>query len=106
MSTWAPIRYRGFWDVPRVFITPHNGRTYLFDCPFDEELEDYIDSYRVYTMPDLLVEELPTDWTTLYQRATGFLGEIPVARVRFDPTRRREIDSSVLDELTGATRIS
>jgi hypothetical protein len=106
MNTWNPIRYLGFWDVPLVFLTRHNGRTFLFDCPFDEHLEDYAESYRVYSMPDLADEELPKDWTTLRQRATGFLGEIPVARVRFDPTKRQHIDSSVLDELIGAAKIS
>jgi hypothetical protein len=45
---WAPIRYRDFYDLPRIFITSYNGQDYLFDCPFDDELDDYPDSYRVY----------------------------------------------------------
>ena len=104
MTAWSPIRYMGFWDVPRIFLTHYKGQSFLFDCPFDEELEDDSDSYRVYTMPDLVDEDLPKDWTTLHQRATSFVGEIPVARVRFDPTRRREVELSVLEELLTSTK--
>jgi hypothetical protein len=105
MRRWVPIRYRGFWDVPRIFVATHNGQTFLFDCRFDEELDNYPESYRVYTMPSFADDELPTDWTTLCQWATGFLGEVPVARVQFDPTRRREIDSAILEELIGAKKV-
>ena len=104
MTAWAPIRYMGFWDVPRIFLTRYKGQTFLFDCPFDEQLEDDSDSYRVYRMPDLAEEDLPKDWTTLHQRATSFLGEIPVVRVRFDDSRRREVELSVLDELLTPTK--
>jgi len=104
MTAWAPIRYVGFWDVPRIFLTRYKGQTFLFDCPFDEQLEDDCDSYRVYLMPELADEDLPKDWTTLHQKATGFLGEIPVSRVRFDPSRRREVELSVLDELLASTK--
>jgi hypothetical protein len=104
MTAWAPIRYMGFWDVPRIFLTRYKGQAFLFDCPFDEELEDDSDSYRVYMMPDLAEEDLPKDWTTLHQRATRFIGEIPVARVCFDSTRRREVELSVLEELLTPTK--
>ena len=94
----------GFYDVPLIFITRYRGQTYLFDCPFDEEREDDSDSYKVYLMPAIKDEELPKDWTTLHQRATSFLGEIPVVRVRFDDSRRREVELSVLDELLTPTK--
>ncbi len=99
MNTWAPIQYKGFWDVPLVFLTRYKDQTILFDCPFDENLEDYCESYRVYQMPQLSDEELPKDWTTLHLKATRFLGEVPVQRVRFDKTKRREMETDVLDEL-------
>src|SRR5260370_2210208 len=104
MTSWAPIRYMGFWDVPLILLTRYNGRTILFECSFDEQLDDYAESYRVYSMPDLTDEDLPKDWTTLQQKATAYLGEIPVARVRFDPTRRREVELSVLEELLTSTK--
>jgi hypothetical protein len=100
MSDMTPIKYMGFYDVPLIFITRHRGETYLFDCPFDEELEDDSDSYKVYILPAVRDEELPKDWTTLHTRATRYLGEVPVAGVRFDPTRRKSMDASIIDELT------
>ena len=33
-------------------------------------------------------------------RATRYLGEVPVTSVRFDPTRRKSVDASVIDALT------
>jgi hypothetical protein len=99
MSNWSPIKYMGFYDVPLVFITCYRGETYLFDCPFDEELEDDSDSYKVYLLPPLKEEDLPKDWTTLHTRAIRYFGEVPVGRVQFDPSRRQAIDSAILDEI-------
>jgi hypothetical protein len=103
MAAWAPITYRGFWDVPRVFLARHNGQVFLFDCAFSEELDDYPDDYSVYLLPpDLHEENLPADWTRLRGLAVRRLGTIPVDRVAFDPTKRKQIDASVLDGLVAA----
>jgi hypothetical protein len=99
MTTDLPIRYRGYWDVPRIFLTRYRNRLYLFDCPFSETLDDYPDVYAVYLMPDIPDDETPNDWTTLPPRATAYLGEVPVTRVRFDPTRRKTIGAEVFDDL-------
>ncbi len=97
MMTEVPIRYRGFWTVPRIFLVRHLGLLYLFDCPFSEELDDYPDVYSVYTLPDIPDEDTPNDWTTLVPRATAYLGTVPVKEVRFDPTRRKTIGAEVFD---------
>jgi hypothetical protein len=99
MSDWLPIKYMGFYDVPRIFITRYRGETYLFDCPFDEELEDDSDSYSVYVVPPLWDEDLPKDWTTLHKRAIRCLGQVPVESVRFDPSKRQSVDASILEDL-------
>jgi hypothetical protein len=104
MSQRVPIQYRGFWDVPRIFLARYQGRTFLFDCPFDEQLDDYPDTYGVFLLPDLQEEELPKDWTCLRQRAVDCLGNIPVSRVTFDPTKRQSIDSGLLDEILSVSR--
>jgi hypothetical protein len=103
VNEMTPIKYMGFYDVPLIFITRYRGVTYLFDCPFDEEREDDSDSYKVYLLPDLRDEELPKDWTTLNTRAIRYLGEMPVARVGFDPSRRKSIDASIIDDLIART---
>jgi len=97
--SWATIRYRDFYDVPRIFITTHNGKLYLFDCPFNDELDDYSDSYRVYRLPAISEDELQGSWERLPKRAVNLLGEVPVIDVQFDTTKRNSINTTVLEEL-------
>jgi hypothetical protein len=99
MSQRTPIKYLGFHDVPRNFIVRYHGQTLLFDCPFDEDLDDYPDQYKVFVLPTLKDEELPKDWTILPELAIAYLGETPIERVLFDQTKRQSIDSAILDEL-------
>jgi hypothetical protein len=95
----APIQYRGFWDVPRIFLTRHRGRLYLFDCPFDDIIEDHPDDFTVYELPIDADAELPKDWTTLSGRALRTLGTVPVGAVAFDSSLRQAVDISILDHL-------
>jgi hypothetical protein len=96
---WATIRYRDFYDVPRIFITKHNGKLYLFDCPFDEEIDDYPDRYQVYELPAISEDELQGSWERLPERAVRVLGAVPVVQVQFDATKRNSINTVVLEEL-------
>lgn len=96
---WAIIRYRDFYDLPRIFIASYNGQQYLFDCPFDDELDDYPDSYRVYQLPALSAEELQGSWEHLPELAASFMGVIPVAEVQFDPTKRESINAAIFSDL-------
>ena len=97
---WVNIRYRDFYDLPRIFITSYEGRQYLFDCPFDDELDDYPASYRVYQLPALLEAELAGSWERLSERATEFLGTVPVVAVQFDPSKRACISTAVFNSLS------
>ena len=97
----SEIIYRDFWDVPRIFVVRHHGRQYLFDCRFNESAEDCEAAYRVYTLPDLPESELNGSWEGLAERAESYLGEVAVESVIFDPSRRRTIDTRILDELKG-----
>jgi len=106
MNSAIPIRYMGFWDVPLIFLARHNGQLFLFDCPFDEELDDYLDHYRVYLMPELQDGQLPKDWTTLSARATRYLGDVAVTSVQFDPTKRQSIDAATLEEITSRKAVA
>jgi hypothetical protein len=108
MADWAEIiSYRDFWDVPRIFLARHEGRVFLFDCPFDEDREDFADSYQVFLMPELAADALSGSWVGLSRQAVRHLGGVPVAQVTFDPTKRRQIDSTALAEFfPGAVRLS
>src|SRR5206468_7743506 len=96
---WATIRYRDFYDVPRIFITALDGEQYLFDCPFDDELDDYSDRYRVYQLPAILEDDLEGSWEHLAERAVSMLGAVPVSEVQFDPTKRQRINTAVIEAL-------
>ncbi len=100
MTTWLPIRYRGYWDIPRIFLVRESNRLYLFDCLFDHDLDEYPDHFTVYLLPDIPDAETPADWTTLPGRAVRTVGEVPVSAVRFDPTRR----AAVADDVFAAVR--
>ncbi len=96
---WATIRYRDFYDLPRIFVTNYQGQPYLFDCPFDDELDEYPDSYRVYQLPALTEAELEGSWEHLPELAISFLGGISVTEVQFDPTKRERINTAILSKL-------
>jgi hypothetical protein len=95
----VPINYRDFWDVPRIFFAEHAGRLYLFDCQFDEDTEDYPESYQVFLMPPLTDLDFAGSWADLWRKAVRKVGDVPVAAVRFDPTRRQAIGAEVFDLL-------
>jgi len=99
MNEWVPIRYLGFWDVPRNFLVCYQGEQYLFDCPFSEELDDYPDHYTVYVLPELSSEEIDANWAALPGKAIRQVGEVPITAVRFDPSRRKAIGAEVFDGL-------
>lgn len=99
MSDKLSIQYRDFYDVPRIFLVNHRGTIYLFDCPFDEGLDEYPDIYKVFVLPPDSCSDLSGSWDDLASHATAYLGDIPVKSVQFDSTRRREIDADVIDEL-------
>ena len=99
MSGRVRIVYREFYDVPRMFILNHRGLKLLLDSPFDDVKDEYSPSYRVYVLPKTLDEQRLPSWEALAKIATRCLGEIPVDRLRFDPTKRADIDCEAIDSL-------
>lgn len=97
MAEWVPITYRDFWDVPRIFFASRDGQLYLFDCQFDESVEDYPNAYQVFQMPPLTDADYAASWAGLWHRAIRKIGDIPLPAVRFDPTRRKAVGAEVFD---------
>ena len=97
--TRAKILYSGFYDAPLAFVVRHRDAQFLFWRVFDEEADEYPDTYRVLTLPDLSDEEISESWQTLEGRASGYIGEAAVRDVKFDQSMRKEIDTSVIDAL-------
>ena len=99
MNEWIPIRYLGFWDVPRNFFVRWGDQLLLFDCPFDDELDDYPDDYAVYQMPELMLKDIESNWIGLPDKAIRVVGHVPITDVKFDGTRRRAIRSEIFSRL-------
>ncbi|HEY3212369.1 MAG TPA: hypothetical protein VGL16_04080 [Actinomycetota bacterium] len=88
-------------------LVQYEGETYLLDCPFNEQADEYPDEYpddfAVYRLTREVSEAArrPTSsWVNLREEGT-LLGRVPVKLVRFDESRRRFLDSEVfalLDE--------
>jgi hypothetical protein len=98
-TNWVPINYREVWDVPRIFFVAYRGELFLFDCPFDEETEDYPDLYHVYLMPSLSEQELAGSWGRVAEKALEHLADVPIGHVQFDPSMRQSMNASLLEEL-------
>jgi len=58
---WVPFVYRDFYDLPRMLVFMAAGRCYLFDCSFDEGVDDYLPDYQVFELP---FESLSDDAST------------------------------------------
>ena len=93
------ILYRDFYDVPRMLVVSHRDLTFLLDCPFDEDLDEYPEHYAVYEIPQFSDQQLSGSWIGFTNFALRTLKPIAVVDVQFDPTKRRSIDSAVLDEI-------
>ena len=83
------ISYREFSDVPRFFIIRLDCNVWLFDCRFDESINEYPEVYKVYSLPKELV---PDDQWNRIAEAGEFLGTVKVTDLKFDATKRQELD--------------
>lgn len=91
--------YRDFWDFPRIFLALYKGTLLLFDCEFNDEKEDFKDTYRVFTMPHMTEEELDGSWSKLSSKALSYLGEVLISEVKFDDSRREYLDAEIVSRL-------
>ncbi len=83
------MRYRDFYDLPRLVAVEYRGCLYLLDSPFDDQTDDYADHYTVYRLPGRLVARLddPT-WADLPSAGVE-VGRVSTADVEFDATKRQ-----------------
>ncbi len=94
------FRYCDFYDVPRCIVLRYRGKLLLLQSVFDDELDDYPDRYSVYELPDNDGKSLPQlSLEFLTTTPSTSIGEVRVAAVKFDSSKRKELDPSVLDAL-------
>ncbi len=101
-TTWLPIQYREFYDVPRSIVVEYEGALYLFESALDDALDDYSEVYQVYRLPIVLRDQLNTwdtrSWIDL-ALAGIHIGEVPVASVELDETKRAFLKASTFQRL-------
>lgn len=90
------IEYQEFWDIPRLFIVRYKNKFFLFNCKFDEEKDDYPDTYKVYLLKESDVDS--KNWEEKISSDTPFLGELKTGDIRFDTTKRKEMDVDILNK--------
>jgi hypothetical protein len=101
MAEMVPFRYVEFYDVPRTIALRYRGKLLLLQSAFDEKVDKYPNSYSVYVLPESAEASLvKSSWEFLENTGLTCIGQIAVEAVRFDPTKRKALDSSVLDNLT------
>jgi hypothetical protein len=85
--------------APRNRLAPQ-AKLLLLQSAFDHQLDDYPDCYSVYELPES-VEALLAEgsWMFLENTRLGCLDQIPVKAMRFDSTKRKTLDPSVLDNI-------
>jgi len=93
---YIPIKYREFYDIPRLFIVRYCENTFLFVCEFDEYIDDYSNQYNIYKLKQIDNEIMNGDWNTLYNKHIKILGNAYVNEICFDETKRKGIEESCL----------
>jgi hypothetical protein len=94
MADRIPISYGEFYDYPRMVRFEFSGEWYFLSSSFDETRDEYPEVYEVYRLPFRSEEEFkanPYYWRDLSKAV--HLGQIPIAEVGLDETRRRSIDA-------------
>lgn len=92
---YVPIHYREFSDIPRIFTVRDVSGLYLFDCPFDNAIDEYPSEYWVYRLPAATAIPDTGSWDHL-SRGGVLLARIPTSDVTFDETKRVSIDARIL----------
>jgi hypothetical protein len=85
-----------------MIVVRIGDQIYLLDAPFIPDLDEYRSSYRVYLLDGESEVDLTASWEGL-SRHGSLVGEVPVAKVALDASRRSFIDPSFIDRLTEAT---
>lgn len=98
------MKYRDFWDVPRSVAVEYHDRLLLFDCPFDDELDDYPDAYTVYSLDPSSSDKLnEASWECLPSLGKR-MGTVSLTSLEFDESRRQAVSERSLTRALGELR--
>jgi len=85
------IEYRIFHDAPRLILVANEvGDLWIMDCQFDDELDEYPDSYDLFFIGK---KDGDTDVLDEYvQQGCGeYVQSVRVKDVEFDESRRKKL---------------
>jgi hypothetical protein len=100
MTEMTNFKYGGFYDVPRCLSLRYRGKRFLLQSAFDDDLDEYPTDYSVYIIPESADDSRPVcSPEFLLNTPMACIGQIPIDRVTFDPSKRKELDASILDKL-------
>src|SRR5580658_11090118 len=96
MAEMTPFVYGGFWDVPRYISLRCRDRWIILTSEFDEAIDEYPDKYLVFLVSEPPDNSFPVFSPQFFDtHSMTCLGKIPILRVVFDPTMRKEMDASI-----------
>jgi hypothetical protein len=94
----TPFEWGWFYDVPRCISLRYRGRRFLLQSAFDEDVDEYPTDYSVYIVPESTDDSRPVCTPEfLSNTPMACIGQIPIEKVTFDPSKRQELDASILD---------
>lgn len=88
-AQWIRCRYFAFWDVPRTWTLPWQGKTLLLDSPFEAERDDYSPSCSVWELFEAPAAGEAPSWEQLQRRIAGQRHDVPVTAFEFDAPRKK-----------------
>jgi hypothetical protein len=96
----TPFQYVDFYNVPRTIVLRAHGRWLQLRSAFDETADDFEAEYSVYQLPESF-EPIPKgrSWKFLDEIELACIGKIPVREVRFDASKRKRLDASILENI-------
>ena len=82
--------------LPHCILVRYKSYLFLLDLPFNEEIDDYEDSYRVHKFSDVSLETTRLWERILQNKESFFVGKVNVKDIDFDETKRKKIDCIAL----------
>jgi len=99
MSELVRFKYREFYDFPRLIVVECAGHLLLLDSGFDDEKDEYSDSYEVFELPANLEIPSTDSWEGLISSRVAHIGTVKISSMRFDSTRRNALDPAPLVQI-------
>lgn len=101
MAELPIAQYSGFHDIPRVVFVRYRDELYVFDCDFDDDLDDYPPDFEVRTLDEEAYARFNRRELGLGDLIAGgrWVGTVPTRAVQFDETARKSVDDGIFASL-------